>query len=35
VLQTVANIDRRPPTNFPPSVVIRFDVEEETEPVMP
>ena len=34
-LQTVANIDRRPPTNFPPSVVIRFDVEEETEPVMP
>ena len=35
VLQTVANIDRRPPTNFPPSVVIRFDVEEATEPVLP
>jgi protein TonB len=35
VLQTVASIDRRPPTNFPPSVVIRFDVEEATEPVLP
>jgi hypothetical protein len=36
VLQAVDNIDRRPPTNFPPSVVIRFDVESEaTEPVMP
>jgi hypothetical protein len=34
VFQAVSQIDRRPPTNFPPNVVIRFDVEEETEPVM-
>jgi hypothetical protein len=25
---------RPPPTNFPPDVVIRFDVQEETEPVL-
>jgi protein TonB len=24
-----------PPTNFPPRVTIRFDVQQETEPVMP
>jgi len=34
VFQTVTAIDRRPPTNFPPVVTIRFDVQEETEPVM-
>ena len=34
VFKVVQTIDRRPPTNFPPQVVIRFDVEEETEPVM-
>jgi len=34
VFKTVASIDRRPPTNFPPAVTIRFDVQEETEPVM-
>jgi outer membrane biosynthesis protein TonB len=34
VFKLVHNIDRRPPTNFPPQVVIRFDVEQETEPVM-
>ncbi|HEX9045725.1 MAG TPA: TonB C-terminal domain-containing protein [Verrucomicrobiae bacterium] len=34
VFQEVQNIGRHPPTNFPPYVVIRFDVEQETEPVM-
>ena len=34
VFKSVTNIDRRPPTNFPPAVTIRFDVQEETEPVM-
>jgi len=34
VFKVVQNIDRRPPTNFPPVVTIRFDVQEETEPVM-
>jgi len=34
VFKLVQSIDRRPPTNFPPQVVIRFDVQEETEPVM-
>jgi hypothetical protein len=34
VFKIVQNIDRRPPTNFPPQVTIRFDVQEETEPVM-
>jgi len=34
VFKLVPQIDRRPPTNFPPSVTIRFDVQEETEPVM-
>ena len=33
VFKLVQNIDRRPPTNFPPNVTIRFDVQEETEPV--
>jgi hypothetical protein len=34
VFKIVTNIDRRPPTNFPPEVTIRFDVQEETLPVM-
>lgn len=33
-LKQVDRIDRRPPTNFPSQVTIRFDVQEETEPVM-
>jgi hypothetical protein len=35
VFQEISEIDRRPPTNFPPNVVIRFDTEEQTEPVLP
>ena len=36
VFKVVQNIDRHPPTNFPSQVTIRFDVEQETEPlVMP
>jgi TonB family protein len=35
VFKAVQNIGRRPPTNFPAQVTIRFDVQsEETEPVM-
>lgn len=34
VFKVITNIDRRPPTNFPPQVIIRFDVQEETEPVL-
>jgi hypothetical protein len=34
VFSTVTSIDRPPPTNFPSSVIIRFDVQEETEPVL-
>ena len=35
VLNTVKSIDRPPPTNFPPNVTIRFDVQmTETEPVL-
>ena len=34
VFKVVQAIDRRPPTNFPPQVTVRFDVQEETEPVM-
>jgi len=34
IFKRVQSIDRRPPTNFPPQVTIRFDVQEETEPVM-
>ena len=30
----VTKMDTTPPTNFPPSVVIRFDVQQETEPVL-
>jgi len=34
VFGAVKKIDRPPPTNFPPRVTIRFDVQEETEPVL-
>ena len=34
VFQVVKQIDRPPPTNFPPRVTIRFDVQEQTEPVL-
>jgi type IV secretory pathway VirB10-like protein len=36
VFAQVKTIDRRPPTNFPPNVTVRFDVQAETatEPVL-
>jgi len=34
VINTVNKIDRPPPTNFPPHIVIRFDVQEDTEPIL-
>jgi len=36
VFKVVQSMDTRPPTNFPPQVTIRFDVEtlQDTEPVM-
>jgi hypothetical protein len=34
VFQQVHAIDRSPPTNFPPVVTLRFDVQEETQPVL-
>ena len=34
VFKLVDRIDRRPPTNFPSQVIIRFDVQEQTEPVL-
>ena len=33
-LAVVTQMDRPPPTNFPARVTIRFDVQEETEPVL-
>jgi hypothetical protein len=33
VLSAVTAMDRPPPTNFPPQVTIRFDVQDETEPL--
>jgi hypothetical protein len=33
VFKVVQNIGRKPPTNFPSQVTVRFDVQEETEPV--
>jgi TonB family protein len=30
----LTKMDSAPPTNFPPQVVIRFDVQQETEPVL-
>ena len=35
VFKLVTQIDRRPPTNFPNQVLVRFDVQEATEPVVP
>jgi len=32
-LAAVKNLDRPPPTNFPGRVVVRFDVQAETEPI--
>jgi len=34
VFVAVSHLDHPPPTNFPPRVTIRFDVQEETEPVL-
>jgi hypothetical protein len=34
VFNAVKSFDRPPPTNFPPRVTIRFDVQEQTEPVL-
>jgi TonB family protein len=34
VFNIVKNIGRPPPTNFPPTVTIRFDTVEQTEPVL-
>jgi hypothetical protein len=33
-VSAVTKMDTTPPTNFPPSVVIRFDVQQQTEPVL-
>jgi protein TonB len=33
-IASVTGMERPPPTNFPPSVTIRFDVQQETEPVL-
>ena len=33
-VSAVTKMDTTPPTNFPPSVVVRFDVQQETEPVL-
>ena len=33
VFQEVTSMDRPPPTNFPARVTVRFDVQEETEPI--
>jgi outer membrane biosynthesis protein TonB len=33
-IAAVKAMDRPPPTNFPPRVTVRFDVQEETEPVL-
>jgi TonB family protein len=33
-IAAMTKMDSAPPTNFPPSVVIRFDVQQETEPVL-
>jgi len=33
VFKVVNNMDRSPPTNFPARVMVRFDVQEESEPI--
>ena len=30
----VTRMDRPPPTNFPPHIMVRFDVQKETEPIL-
>ena len=35
VMATATSLNRPPPTNFPARVLVRFDVQEQTEPVMP
>ncbi|HTV61167.1 MAG TPA: TonB C-terminal domain-containing protein [Verrucomicrobiae bacterium] len=32
-IASVTSMDRPPPTNFPPRVLIRFDVQDDTEPL--
>ena len=34
VFKVVKNMDRPPPTNFPARVTVRFDVQEESEPLL-
>lgn len=34
-LAATPGINRAPPTNFPPRVIVRFDVEVPTEPILP
>jgi len=34
VFAAINRLDHPPPTNFPPRVIVRFDVQEETEPVL-
>jgi hypothetical protein len=34
VFAAVSRLDHSPPTNFPPRVIIRFDVQGETEPML-
>jgi TonB family protein len=33
-IAAVKSLERPPPTNFPPRVLIRFDVQQDTEPVL-
>ncbi|MGA2179156.1 MAG: TonB C-terminal domain-containing protein [Verrucomicrobiota bacterium] len=33
-IAAMTNLNRPPPTNFPPRIVIRFDVQADTEPVL-
>jgi hypothetical protein len=33
-ISAVTSMNRPPPTNFPPRVIIRFDVQNETQPVL-
>jgi TonB family protein len=32
-IASIKSMDNPPPTNFPPYVDVRFDVEEDTDPV--
>ena len=33
-IAAVASMNRPPPTNFPPRIILRFDVQDATEPVL-